>query len=59
MRRRFGKAALAHPGRFGFEMEDVLYVIGPFAWLGLLEYFLVAFSLGPFGYLLWLGRRYL
>lgn len=54
MRRRFGTAAVAHPGRGGFEIEDAMYLIGPVTWLGGLAYFFLAFGLGTFGYLAWI-----
>ncbi|MBI4591201.1 MAG: CDP-alcohol phosphatidyltransferase family protein [Candidatus Rokubacteria bacterium] len=59
MRRRFGSQAVAHPGRFGVEIEDFLYLIGPATWLGALPYFLVLFGLGTFGYLGWIVREFL
>lgn len=55
MRRRFGSRAVAHPGRFGVEIEDFLYLIGPVTWLGALTYFFVLFGLGTFGYLGWIA----
>ena len=51
MRRRFGHAAIAHPGRGGLELDDAVYLIGPFTWSGGLAYFLLAFGLGTLGYL--------
>ncbi len=59
MRRRFGKAAVAHPARFGVEIEDFMYLIGPATWLGALAYFFVLFGLGTLGYLGWTVWRYL
>ncbi len=59
MRRRFGKAAVAHPARFGIEIEDFMYLIGPATWLGALAYFFVLFGLGTLGYLGWTVWRYL
>ena len=59
MRRRFGKAAVAHPSRSGFEIEDFMYLIGPATWLGALAYFFVLFGLGTLGYLGWTVWRYL
>ena len=52
-KRRFGKAAVAHPARFGFEIEDFMYLIGPITWAGGLEYFFLTFGFGTFGYLAW------
>lgn len=59
MRRRFGSEAVAHPGRFGVQIEDFLYLIGPATWLGALAYFLVLFGLGTFGYLGWIVWEFL
>jgi len=58
IRRRFGTKPLAHPGRFGIEIEDALYLIGPATWLGYQVYFFVPFSLGTFGYLGWMVWLY-
>jgi hypothetical protein len=48
---RHGGEAVAHPGMGGFELEDFIYLIGPFAWLGGIEYFFLIYGLGTFGYL--------
>lgn len=53
MKRRFGRTAIAHPGRAGWELEDAMYLIGPVTWLGGLQYFFVVFALGALGYLGW------
>jgi phosphatidylglycerophosphate synthase len=58
-RYRFGYAAIAHPGRGGVEMDDAVYLIGPFTWLGGIEYFLLAFGLGTLGYLGWTLLKFL
>ena len=53
--RRHGAKAVAHPYFGGFEIEDCIYLIGPFAWLGLFDWFFVAYALGAIGYLCWQG----
>ena len=53
--RRHGAAAVAHPYFGGFEIEDFIYLIGPFSWLGLFDWFFVAYALGAIGYLCWQG----
>ena len=59
MERRFGKRAVAHPRRGGFELEDFVYLIGPITWLGGLEYFFLAFGFGTVGYLVWTAWEFL
>ncbi len=51
--RRHGASAVAHPYFLGFEIEDFIYLIGPFAWLGYFDLFFVAFGVGAIGYLMW------
>lgn len=51
--RRRGKAALTQPGAGGFEIEDVLYAVAPITWLGWLQPFLVAASIGAPLFALW------
>jgi archaetidylinositol phosphate synthase len=51
--RRHGDEAVAHPYAAGFEIEDFVYLIGPFAWLGWFHVFFVAYALGALGYLVW------
>ena len=46
LERRAGKAAVRQPNLLGFEMEDVMYLVGPITWLGLLEPFLVLAGIG-------------
>ena len=50
---RHGVQAVKHPRYAGFEIEDLIYVIGPMTWLGWLEYFFLAYGLGSFGYFAW------
>jgi len=44
--RRFGAAAIDQPSWGGFEIEDIMYAVGPVAWLGGLAPFLVLASIG-------------
>jgi phosphatidylglycerophosphate synthase len=41
----------------GFEVEDILYIVGPVTWLGLLAPFLVAAAIGAPLFLLWVVWR--
>jgi archaetidylinositol phosphate synthase len=50
-----GKAMVAQSAWRGFEPEDILYVVGPVAWLGLLAPFLLAAAVGAPGFLLWVA----
>ena len=50
---RHGAKAVAHPRYAGVEIEDLIYLIGPITWLGGLEYFLLAYGIGSFGYFAW------
>ena len=50
---RHGSKAVAHPRYAGFEIEDIIYLIGPITWLGGLEYFFLAYGIGSFGYTTW------
>jgi hypothetical protein len=55
---RAGKAAVRQPNLLGFEMEDVMYLVGPITWLDLLEPFVALAGLGaPLFALAMLGRR--
>lgn len=53
MEERFGAASVDHPYRFGFTIEDFIYLIGPITWLGGVEWFFVPYALGTLGYLAW------
>jgi archaetidylinositol phosphate synthase len=62
LERRSGKAAVRQPNLLGFELEDVMYLLGPITWLGALEPFLVLAGIGAplFALLvLWECRRLL
>ncbi len=51
--RRLGRMALSQPGWGGFEIEDVMYLVGPVTWLGELVFFLTAASVGTPLFLIW------
>lgn len=60
LERRDGRAAVRQPNLLGFEAEDVMYLLGPITWFGLLPAFLLLAGLGAplFAlYVLWEGRR--
>jgi phosphatidylglycerophosphate synthase len=46
LERRAGKAASRQPSLLGFELEDVMYLVGPITWLGLLQPFLIVAGIG-------------
>jgi phosphatidylglycerophosphate synthase len=46
LERRGGKAAIRQPNLLGFELEDLMYLLAPITWLGLLEPFLLLASVG-------------
>ena len=53
MENRHGAAAVKHPSRGGFELEDFIYLIGPVTWLAGICWFFVPYALGNIGYLGW------
>ncbi len=53
-----GDAAVRHPARGGIELEDFIYLIGPFTWTLGLAWFFVPFALGALGYLGWTVLEY-
>lgn len=53
LERRFSKAATRQPNLWGFEIQDVLYLMGPITWLGWLEGFLTLAAVGAPLYALW------
>ena len=62
LERRAGKGATHQPNLFGFEIEDVMYLVGPITWLGLLQPFLVLAGIGAplFAlFVLWQGRSFM
>jgi phosphatidylglycerophosphate synthase len=59
LERRLGKAAVRQPRLFGFELEDVAYLVAPITWLDLLPGFVVLAGIGTPVYalvVLWQGR---
>ena len=44
--RRFGNDAIDQPALFGFEIEDIMYLVGPIAWFDGLAVFLLLASIG-------------
>src|SRR3546814_12705458 len=50
---RIGRDATKMKARGGFEIEDLLYVVGPITWFGALQPFLFAAGLGAPIFLLW------
>jgi phosphatidylglycerophosphate synthase len=51
--KRVGKEFTDQPTLLGFEIEDIMYLVGPLAWLGWLEQFLTAAVIGAPLYLFW------
>jgi phosphatidylglycerophosphate synthase len=50
---RVGKEFTDQPMLLGFEIEDILYIVGPIAWFGWLEQFLAAAVIGAPLYFFW------
>jgi archaetidylinositol phosphate synthase len=46
LERRLGKAATRQPNVLGFELQDLMYLLGPVTWLGGLEGFLMLAAIG-------------
>lgn len=44
--RKFGRDAIDQPSFAGFEIEDIMYIVGPLAWFGGLDVFLLLASIG-------------
>lgn len=59
MERRFGRNISQQPNFAGFEIEDIMYLIGPITWAGGLHRFLVAAGIGAPVFGLWLLWQYL
>lgn len=43
---RFGRDAIDQPDWGGFEIEDIMYIVGPLAWFGGLDVFLLLAAIG-------------
>ena len=50
---RLGREAVAMTPVAGFEVEDILYIVAPITWLGLLDFFLIAAGIGAPLFLMW------
>ena len=48
-----GSAAIRQPSFAGFEIEDILYIVGPITWVGLLGEFILAAAIGAPLFLTW------
>lgn len=46
LERRAGKSATRQPNLLGFELQDLMYLLGPVTWLGGLEPFLLLAAIG-------------
>ena len=55
--RRDPKAATTQPTAGGFEIEDILYVIAPLTWAGVLLPFVLAAAVGAPLFALWTARQ--
>lgn len=59
LERQLSKAVTRQPNVWGFEVQDVLYLIGPITWLGWLHPFLVAAAVGAPLYAFWVAWTWL
>ena len=57
LERRSPPDTRAYAGKWGFDPDDALYLMGPFAWLGWLSPILVGAALGTTGMMLLTGVR--
>lgn len=55
LERARGKAATRQPNRLGFELEDVMYLVGPVTWAGALAPFLILAAIGTPLFALWVS----
>lgn len=53
LERQYGKTSTRQPRWLGFEIEDVLYLIGPITWAGALAPFLLLAGIGAPVFALW------
>ena len=53
LERQLGKTSTRQPRLLGFEVEDVLYLLGPITWLGALTPFLLLAGIGTPLFALW------
>ena len=50
---KYGGEVVDHPARWGVEIEDAIYLIGPITWFLGIYYFFIPYALGTIGYLIW------
>lgn len=58
MERRQGKELTKQPDFAGFEIEDIMYLVGPITWLNGLQPFLIAAGIGAPLFALWVLWQY-
>lgn len=58
MERQQGKEITKQPGFAGFEIEDIMYLVGPITWLNGLQPFLIAAGIGAPLFALWVLWQY-
>lgn len=58
MERSRGRDTFVQPSARGFELEDMMYLVGPITWLGAVQPFLVAAGLGAPVFALWMAWRF-
>jgi phosphatidylglycerophosphate synthase len=54
---RHGRDSMRLNSRYGFSIEDLLYIVAPVTWVGLLDYFIVAAAVGAPLFLVWVVRE--
>ncbi len=50
---RIGRSFVKQKVRAGFEVEDILYIVAPITWLGVLDYFILLAGIGAPAFLLY------
>ncbi len=58
MEHHLGKQLTQHPGRFGFNVEDFIYLMGPLTWVFGIQYFFLPYAVGTIFYLLWTLKEF-
>lgn len=58
MERSRGRNSFVQPSASGFELEDIMYLVGPITWLGALQPFLIAAGFGAPAFALWLAWQF-
>jgi archaetidylinositol phosphate synthase len=54
---RHGRDSVRLTSRYGFSIEDLLYLVAPVTWLGFLDYFVAAAGIGAPLFLIWVIRE--